>query len=226
VRSACRRVLARLHRRGRDAGMSLTELLVVSLVSSILLTALGVMVSSSLRASQTASTHVSATAEGRLATDAVARRLRVAVRPSGAPSVFVEAGASRVTLYTSLSEPGVLAPAPSTVSYEVVGDCLTETITPPSGTVRSTCLARGQVELALSYYQVTPQPTEAEPSPSPAPNTPLALDADGMVPAAELDSIGAVQIDLGMRDPRSTSAHPVRMSTRVLLVNRFNEDLG
>lgn len=226
MRSLPRRLAARLSTAGRDAGMSLAELLVVSLVSGILLAALGMTVSSSLRASQTATAHVAATAEGRLAADVLARRLRVAVRPEGAPSVFVEAGASTVTFYASLSEPGVLAPAPSQVSYTVVADCLTETITSPTGTARSSCLARGQITLALSYYLVTPQPTPSQPSPSPAPTTPLPFDATGLLAAADLDRVGEVQIDLGMRDPRSTGARPVSLSTRVLLVNRLNEDLA
>ncbi len=221
-----RRVTARLYTGGRDAGMSLTELLVVSIVSGILLSAVGVMFTGSLRASQTASTHVSATAEGRLAADTVARRLRVAIRPTGAASVFVEAGASKVSFYASLAQPGQLAPAPSQVSYSVSGDCLTETITPPTGSVRSTCLARGQVSLSFGYYRVTPKPTPSQPSPSPAPTSPLPFDSSGLLSSTDLDRVGAVQIDLGMRDPRSTSAKPVRLSTRVLLVNRVNEDFA
>ena len=220
-----RRVLARLSASGRDAGMSLPELLVVSIVSGILLTAVGVLFSGGLRASQTASTHVAATAEGRLAADVMARRLRVAVRPTGAASVFVEAGASKVTFYASLSQPGVLAPSPSLISYSVASGCLTETITPAMGPVRSTCLARGQLSLSLGYYQVTAQPTPSQPSPSPAPTSPLPFDASGLLLSTDLDKVGAVQIDLGVRDPRSTSPRPVRLSTRVLLVNRMNEDL-
>lgn len=220
-----RRLLTRLSANGRDAGMSLTELLVVSIVAGILLTAVGVLFSGGLRASQSAFTHVSATAEGRLAADVMARRLRVAIRPAGAASVFVEAGASKVTFYASLSEPGVLAPSPSLVSYSVASDCLTETITPASGPARSTCLARGQSALSLGYYQVTAQPTPSQPSPSPAPTSPLPFDASGLLSSTDLDKVGAVHIDLGMRDPRSTSPRPVRLSTRVLLVNRMNEDL-
>ena len=220
-----RRLLTRLSANGRDAGMSLTELLVVSIVSGILLTAVGVLFSGGLRASQTASTHVAATAEGRLAADAVARRLRVAIRPTGAASVFVEAGASKVTFYASLSEPGVLAPSPTLVSYSVASGCLIETITPASGPVRSTCLARGEVSLSFGYYRVRAQPTPSQPSPSPAPTEPLPFDSSGLLSSTDLNKVGAVQIDLGMRDPRSTSPRPVRLSTRVLLVNRMNEDL-
>jgi Tfp pilus assembly protein PilW len=206
--------------------MSLTELLVVSVVSGILLTVLGVTVSSSLRASQTASTHVSATAEGRLAADTMARRLRVAIRPVGAASVFVEAGGSKVSFYASLAQPGVATPAPSLVAYAVAGSCLNETITPATGPARTTCLARGQVSLSLGYHLVTAQPTPAEPAPTAAPTTPLPCAAGGLLAATDLDRVRAVQIDLGMRDPRSTSPHPVRLSTRVLLVNRLNEDLA
>lgn len=206
--------------------MGLAELLVVSMVSAILFAALGVLFTGTLKASQRSSTHVAATAEARLAADVVARRLRVAVRPPGAASVFVEAGASTVTFYASLAEgPNATLP-PSLVSYKLDGPCLMESITPASGPVRSTCLARGQVSLAFAYHLVTAQPTQAKPSPSPAPSAPLAFDAAGLLPAADLDRVGAVQVDLRVRDPRSTSPQPVRLSTRVLLVNRINEDLA
>lgn len=227
MRRAGSLVRRRLTAQGRDAGISLPELLVVSVVSMILMGAVGVTFSGSLKATRTANTHVAATAEGRLATDVVARRLRVAVRPLGAASVFVEARPAAVTFYAALTESGSSAPsAPSLVSYAVSGSCLTETITPPVGPVRSTCLARGEASLALAYHLVTPQPTPSEPSPSPAPAEPLPFGADGKLAEADLDRVGAVQIDLGMRDATSTSPHPVQMSTRVLLVNRMNEDLA
>ena len=222
-----RRLVDRLSTGGRDAGMSLAELLVVTLVSSILLTVVAVTTSSSLKASRSGTAQVAATAEARLAADVLARRLRVAVRPAGAPSVFLEAGASRVTFYASLSDPAAPVPQPSLVSYSVAGGCLVETIDPAGpGPVRSTCLARGQVTLGFGYHQVTAQPTPATPSPAPAPTTPLPFDATGLIPASQLDTVKAVHVDLGMRDPRSTSPNPVRLSTRVLLVNRLNEDLA
>ncbi len=207
--------------------MSLSELLVVGVVSGILLAALGTTVTSSLRASTTASAHVSATAEARLAEDVVARRLRVAVRPDGAPSVFLTAGSSAVEFYASLSTAGSDAPVlPSRVSYAVIGNCLTETITPPLGPGRSSCLARGQVTLSFGYHLVTPQPTATQPSPSAVSSAPLAFDASGQLSVADRDRVGEVQVDLAVRDPRSSRPNPVRLSTRVLLVNRLNEDLA
>jgi hypothetical protein len=222
------RLRDRMTRPGCDAGVSLAELLVVSLVSTILLGALGVLFAGTLDATRRAGAHTAATAEGRLAMDVVAQRLRVAVRPSAGAAMFSEATASSVTFYASLSDPGSTAhPAPSEVRYvlDSAAGCLRETITAASGAVRSRCLAFGDIAPTFSYFQVTKRPTLIEPSPSPAPTEPLPLTTDGGLSADDAKKVGAVQVDLSVLDVAAAeSSNPVRLSTRVLIVNELNEE--
>ena len=221
--------MTRLRRPARvqgDAGVGLPELLVATVVSMIVLGALGTVFSSSLSATRQASASVSATAEARLAQDVLARRLRVAVRADGAPAVLTSASATAVSFTASLTTPGSdAAVGPSTVSYAVVGGCLQETITPASGVSKTSCVARGVTSLALAYYLVKPWPNAATPSPSAVATTPLPFGADGLLPSADLDRVREVEIGLKVRDPRDAAARPVELRTRVLLVNRLNEDL-
>jgi hypothetical protein len=222
-----RRLLQRVGAGNADAGVSLAELLVVSLVSTILLGAVGVMFTGSLKASRRSTTHTAATAEARLAADVVTQRLRVAVRPAAGAAMFTEATASSMTFYASLSDPGSTAhPEPSEVRYAVdaAASCLRETITPTSGTPRSRCLAFGDVVPQFSYYQVTKRPTETQPSPSPAPSSPLPLTSTGLS-ADDAKKVGAVQVDLSVVDAGAAAGDkPVSLSTRVLLVNDLNEE--
>lgn len=225
--SPLERLRHRLHARRSDRGASLAELLVVSLVSTILLAALGVLFSGSLQASRRASTHTAATAEARLAADAIGRRLRVAVRPSPGAAMFTEATASSMTFFASLSTPGSTTdPLPSQVRYAVdpTAGCLRETVTPAAGPTRTSCLAFGDVTPVFSYYQVTKRPTMSAPSPSPAPTEPLSLST-GSLSATDAAKVGSVALDLSVRDRRApAAARPVQVTTRVLLVNDLNEE--
>lgn len=226
--------LGQLRRRVRgerpDAGVSLAELLVVSLVSSILLAALGVLFSGSLQATRRASTHTAATAEARLAMDAMARRLRVVVRPPTSTTAppFTEATATSMTFWASLVTTASTAdPAPSQVRYwvDATSRCLRETITTPStGASRTQCLAFGDVAPVFTYYQVAKRPTLIAPSPSAVPTTPLPLTSTGLS-ATDAARVGSVEISLSVKDPRAAAANkPVNVSTRVLLVNWLNEE--
>lgn len=221
--SSLERVRARLRRGRGDAGVGLAELLVVSLVSSILLGALGTLVAGSLSASRRTTAHTAATAEARVAMDVVARRLRVAVRPSSGGSMITQASAQVIDFYASLAPHGTTAdPLPSRVRYEVstTRRCLLETITPASGPVRETCLASGTVVPLFRYYQVTKPATSTNPSPSPAPTAELVPPPGGSLDNPDL--VASVAIELSVRDPREPTKQ-VRMTTRVLMVNHHNE---
>ena len=218
---------------GKDAGVSLAELLVVSLVSTILLAALGTLVSSSLAATRETTTHTAATADARAAMDVVARRLRVATRPL-APAVtpppppapmFVQASANAVEFYASVGPAGSTAPvAPSRVRYEYdpTRACLLETVTPPTGPVRTLCLARGSVVPRFQYFQVTKLRSSTNPSPSPASTTPLVPPEGGQLSDADADLVASVQVHLAVTDPLEPS-RTLDVGTRVLLVNHHNE---
>lgn len=225
-------VRRRLHSgHGGEAGVSLAELLVVSLVSTILLGALGTLVSSSLASSRETASHTAATAEARLAMDVIARRLRVAVRPtpatptSPALPMFVQASTTAVEFYASLGAPGSNAPvAPSRVryAYDTTRQCLLETLTPPTGPVRATCLASGSVTPGFQYYQVTKKRSPTNASPSPVPTAPLVPPPGGQLSGADADLVASVAVALEVSDPREPSQR-LDVGTRVLLVNHHNE---
>ena len=208
--------------------MTLVELLMTSLVSMVVLAAVGVLVTGTLQATSRASTQVAATAEARSALDVMTRRLRVGVRPASGASIFSSATATSVSFSASLSTPGTTTdPAPSTVSYSVDTGrrCLKETITTAAGAVRESCLAYGTTTTpTFSYYQVAKRPTPDRPSPSPAPTTPLPLGTSGLS-SADLARVGAVEIAMSVTSgEQSRQARPVALRTRVLIANDLNEE--
>lgn len=225
--SAVRRRLHAGH--GGEAGVSLVELLVVSLVSTVLLGALGTLVSSSLAASRETAAHTAATAEARLAMDVMARRLRVAARPpvttATVPPVFVRASSDVVEFHASLGTPGSSAPVTASrvrYAYDTTRRCLLETVTPPSGPARSSCLAYGPVAPTFQYFQVTKPRSATNPSPTPVPTSPLVPPTGGQLSAADAERVASVQVDLAVTDPREPT-RTLDVTTRVLLVNRHNE---
>ena len=223
-------VRARVRGRTSDAGVTIVELAVVMLVSSIVLAALGVTFASSLRASRSATSRTSSTAEARLAVDVMAQRLRVATRNVSGQPIVTEATSGAVTFWASLTPtgttPGATVPAPSSVRYRVdpVQQCLLETVTPAGGAARSRCLAFGTGTLTLSYYQVAKRPTNYAPSPSAAASTALTL-ISGALSTADAALVGAVGLSLSWRAPGAPAgSKPLTLSTRVLLVNELNEE--
>ena len=247
------RLRRRLHGADGQAGVSLVELLVVSIVSMIVLGAVGVTFQGSLSASRRATSHTSATADARLALDVLARRLRVVTHkdPSTATSsLFVSAPASlpapapapattALSFYASLEPAAPSAsptpassdvPLPSLVEYVVddAAHCLRERITPNAGagTTQSRCLAFGDaITATFTYSQVTHLPTALVPTPTPAPTATLAVPAAGLTAAQGL-SVGAVRIVLTWRARGApATSRPFQLETRVLLANPLNEEI-
>ena len=199
-----------------------------SLVSMVVLAAVGVVFTGTLKATSRTSTSVAATAEARAALDVMARRLRVGIRPATDVPIFSVATATGMTFTASLTAPGSTAdPAPSTVQYSVDPGrrCVKETIVPAAGPVREACLAYGTTTSAeFRYYQVAKRPTFDRPSPSPVPSTPLVQGPSGLS-SADLGRVGAVEIALSVTSgATSRQARPVLLRTRVLLANDLNEE--
>ncbi len=220
--------LSRWRRAPQDAGVTLVELLMTSLVSMIVVAAVGVVFTGTLKATSRTSTQMTATAEARSALDVITRRVRVGVRPLSGASIFSSATATSMTFSASLTTPGTTTdPAPSTVSYSVdaARRCIKETLAPATGPVRETCLAYGSTTTPqFSYYQVAKRPTADRPSPSPAPTTPLPFGTAGLS-ITDLGRVGAVEITLTVTSgAQSRQARQVALRTRVLLINDLNED--
>jgi prepilin-type N-terminal cleavage/methylation domain-containing protein len=219
----------RLHGTGPERGFSLPELLVTMLIGSVVLLAVATTFVGTLKGSRGATSRISNTSEIRLAMDVMERRLRVAVR-SPAGSVFTVAKPKKVSFWASLA-PGVDTAdvQPSLVTYEVLSGCLQESIAPPTGSTRTTCLARGQVNTSTDLFAFYPEAAAPVPvsatATAPPPAAALAFDALGKLADADLDRVLSVGLTLTVRDPANSSlTTATRSQSRVTLTNRVNEN--
>lgn len=132
--------------------MSLVELLVAMSVGSLLLVCLASVFAADLRSTTAVRDRTTANAEVRLATDVMARRLRVATPPSSTSPAFVTMTPAEVSFHASIQDGAALSdaslravdPALTLVTYRYDDDeeCLTETLARAT-TTRTTCLVRG-----------------------------------------------------------------------------------
>jgi prepilin-type N-terminal cleavage/methylation domain-containing protein len=225
-----------------DAGFSLPELLVVMLLSSIVLTALAVTFNSSMQAARASSARVSTTADARIGMDAMLRRLRVAVIPTGRTSAFDMAGTgtgtnypggvdavpagSELAFFASLTTGGSTAdPTPTLVDYSIdtTVDCLRERMTPASGVApgytwlatntRSRCLLFGVLNVDGSrLFDYFADGKTATP-------LVVTLAADN---ARLIHSVG---VNLAVTASTATDVAPSRVPGRVTLENLAGSDL-
>jgi Tfp pilus assembly protein PilW len=206
-------------RRGEETGLSLTELLVTMMITSVVLALIATTLISSLRTSGTVNEKVQQISDARVGMEAMTRRIRVAVPPTTDVSAFESAGPSSMTFFASIAPGGALTPAPTRVSYDIdsTNGCLRETLTPGSGTVppytyaaadqRSRCVAFGNIASTsklFTYFE------------SGSGTTPLGSEA-GVVDPADLAKITSVGIDL--RIGAGASGHSTTVTSRVTLPN-------
>jgi len=226
-----------------DAGFSLPELLMVMLLSSVVLAALAVTFTSSMRAARASSARVSTTADARIGMDAMLRRLRVAVIPPGKSSAFDMSGmaagtnypvgvtvpsATEVAFFTSVTTGGSTAdPAPTLVDYSIdtTANCLRERMTPASGAVpsytwpaastRSRCLLFGVVN------------ADSSPLFTYFADGKLRTPALAILQAADnAKTIHSVGIDLAVTGPTTGDVPPAKLAGRVTLANLAGADLA
>jgi Tfp pilus assembly protein PilW len=219
-------------RRDDDSGLGLVELLVAASIASVLLVTVATTLVGGLTTSKQMQARTMATADARLALDVVVRRLRVAVRPPGAAGAFIRAEPYAAGFYASLSPAGTTSDVvPSLVEYAFrASGCLEEAVTPgvattasngavtyswPSTGRRSRCLVSGDLKAAgtslFTYYEAVDTATALATPPA-------------AVPAASLDKIRSVGVDVAVRARVGAGARPVPARTRVTLVNRLSED--
>jgi prepilin-type N-terminal cleavage/methylation domain-containing protein len=127
----------RLQADERDAGMTLTELLIVMMVFSILLTACVAIYAGSLRSSTSTQARLEEVNDGRIAVSAMGRSLRTAILPSQLPdttstdtAAFIEATPFSIRFFANIDNSGNNVGA-SKVTYSVTGGVLTETVQAP-----------------------------------------------------------------------------------------------
>jgi prepilin-type N-terminal cleavage/methylation domain-containing protein len=234
-------VTAPWRRQDRQAGLTLVELLVTMVVSSVLLLAVGAVFTGSLTSAKGVSSRSEATASARLAMDTLQRRLRVAVRPSPKPptedtsAMFTLLGPDRVSFYSSIAPAGALTvPPPTLVEYlvDTTARCLRESLTPgvavldpvtaavtsytwPVAGRRSRCLVFGTFNTdgapLFVYYD------------SAVAATPLTVGAGSTDPVL-LRAVHSVELSMTAHDVSNSSVRATPVRTRVSLVNRLNDD--
>lgn len=212
---------AHLRRRlaGDDAGLSLAELVVAMAVASVVLMGVGTMFVSSLRQNRTITAKTITTADARIGMEAMTRALRVAVVPSAGTSPFnspvgTPVSSSRVSVYSSLGAvTGTTDPLPTLVTfyYDATKKCLVREMTPSSGSLSSTCIARGIINASgdalFTYY-----PLAADGTVSTTPYAPSAITSN-------LATIASVAINLQVTDPDNASVRPTKLQDQVTMIN-------
>jgi prepilin-type N-terminal cleavage/methylation domain-containing protein len=218
-----------------DAGVSLVEMLVAMMVSSVLLAGLGAVTMGSFKAARFISTKASSTSGARVAVERMSRTLRVAVQPAGTSAALVSGNYDAVTFYALLGDPSMTTtPAPTLVEYyiDATSHCLREATTPAqtiipvpgSGPLYSWTAGR----TTRCLVTTTQTPTSAAPLfsfysdslllASGASPTPITLTASGLS-AASLPTVRSVAVSLSVTDPQNTDVPPVLEVSKVTLDN-------
>ncbi|MFL6100767.1 MAG: PilW family protein [Actinomycetales bacterium] len=199
--------------------MSLMELIIAMAVASIVLLGVGTLFVSSLRQNRTVMAKTTTTADARIGMEAMTRDLRVAVVPSGGTSPFnspvgTPVSSSRISVYSSLGAvTGTTDPQPTLVTfyYDSTKKCLVRELTPSSGSLTWTCIARGTINASgdalFTYY-----PLAADGTVSTTPYAPSAITSN-------LPTIASVAINLQVNDPANPSVLPTKLQDQVSMIN-------
>lgn len=209
------RVLRALRaRRREDSGLSLTEIVVAMGLTSILLVAVGSVVTSTARATRAADAAASTSADARTGLEILTRSLRAVARPVGETSAVLSGDVAAVTVYTLLNRSGAAQTTdtvPTKVRYSFDGSCVQETTTAgtrnasgPAGftwtaTPQSRCVLRTAVAPAFRYYTTPVLAVNG------VDTSPLTVPAGGITDTAVLAQITAIEVTLTAR-PSGSSA--------------------
>ncbi len=231
-----------------EQGSTLVELLVVMVLTTVVLAAVGTVFVSTTRSVRDTQVRTSTQADARTATEAISRSLRVAVTPPGpsASSPFVAASPTSVTFYASLQRSALtytttgptaaplvrasLAP-PTLLTYalDTTRGCITEARTPATVNTGADAAATPYLWPAASTSTKCLARTTAAPSftyftsgvIASGAATPAPLTAvDGPpLTAGQAGSVVSVGVDLLVVDPAAPGVPGTRTSDRVTLVN-------
>ena len=229
------RLAAAISGREGQSGMTLVETLVGMALAGVLLTVVGSVYITSLNAMGEQRARTSLTSEARLVMESVARRARVAIRPSGEAGALVSATDTSLVLYSSVMVKGAATdPAPIKAEYFVDKGCLMEARTParklatPTGagqvyawdTGRQvSCLAHLRGNPAFRYY------TSPALSVGGTDVAPMTVPTGGLN-AVSLASVRSIELSLVVADPNRAKAGGIPVATRVALTNLATGALG
>jgi Tfp pilus assembly protein PilW len=217
--------LRRAMARRQDHGLSVVELVVSMMITSIVLAGVGAVFVGVMRVVRVVSVKTTTTADARIGLEAMTRSLRVTSRPEGVVAAFTSATPTSVSFYSSLNRGTTGEPPQTLVAYSWNGTCLNESRTPaqaissppiagPSYTWPSTatvtkCLLRSTTAPQFSYY-----------------DDPL-ISSGGIDSVAMPDtstqalckSIRSVQVNVSVQQAGSTDVAGVPVTSRVSLTN-------
>lgn len=226
-----RRILAvRTRVKGRDDGVSLTELLISMGVFSVVMAAVLAVFVNTIDSVRFVSTKTSTTADARIAMEALTRTIRVAVIPKGEPAALVDAQDGQVAFYSSLNRGAAQSPARPTLvtyRYDPTTSCLLETQVaattlvpanpaqpfewPGLGTTR--CLIKTSAAPLFEYFddgRITGDDgSEVQPLATPS----------GALPSASLGAVISIQISLSVQAPGAVDVQGTQVRDRVTLAN-------
>ncbi len=234
-------ILAALRARGAaarhgDAGVTLAEVTVTTLILAMLVTALVMIVSAGQQVTLGLQERMNQSNTATIAMERVTRNLRTAVLQSQltttcvvstcTDSAFLVGTPTSVQFYADVDNPGNTV-GPSRVSYTVTGGVLTETVqrpdspTPdangyhyctsgsPGCVIRTTELATG-VQAAspvFSYYSAA------------SPTTPLVVGSGGALTAAQLKVVDSIDVQLDVVQQGGANVGGTSLVQRVALPN-------
>lgn len=215
-------------RRDADAGVTLAELLVTMMITTIVMALSASILVATIRQRRVSDARASSQSDARVMVELLTRDLRTAV-PSPASSslsAFSFASPTKITFFT---KSGGATAVVTMISYEVdaTSKCLRRTVTDYNGTsfptssAKSRCTAPSLVntdgQSLFSFYRIrsnaTSDPTAVVP-PSAGYTTPANDDP--------LKYVAGVRLTLWLRDKTNPSVSPTVVDQSITLVNQSN----
>jgi hypothetical protein len=219
-----------------DAGVTLAEMSVTSLVLGLLLAAIAGMVISGERITSGVKERLDQSNSATIAMQRISRNLRTAVLQSQlttaciisscTDSAFLVGSPTQVSFYADVDNPKN-AVGPSRVSYTVTGGQLIETVQKPDSPVPDTsgyhyctagttgCVIRTEV---LARGVQTTNPVFAYYTAA-APSTPMAMATGNSLSAAQLKTVDSIDVTLQVLLPAGPAVGGATMVQRVALPN-------
>jgi prepilin-type N-terminal cleavage/methylation domain-containing protein len=209
-----------------ERGLTLVELLVAMVITSILLVAVGTVTMATLRAVRTLNAKTSTSANARVGLEALTRTLRAAAIPTREAAAITSATGSSITFYSNVNRKSALIDSgvvvPTKMEYYQDGSCLYEAQTParkltPANntaplyawdtgrTVR--CLLRTTTQNSLFSYFTSAAQSAA------------ALPIGTGLTATVMATVQSVQVTMTVVDPATGTVSGVPIFGRVTLDN-------
>lgn len=218
-----------------DTGLSLAELVVTMLVTSLILVVAASLFTSTLRQNRVAAAKTNSTSGARIAMEALSRDLRVTIEPIvGIPAISF-AGRREIIFYASRgASSGVTSPIPTKIRYWIDSSsgCLRRNLTAATitagvaswpddtalRTVAGTCVVHNAFNAGdaalLQYYPLA----------TPTAPVPLAMPPTGTASLSLNDrqAVAAMAISVTVTDPAAPTVAATKVTKTVTLINLTN----